>query len=241
MLKLKMIAGLMTAALLVAGLGTSIPAFASKTRSAAFTVRIENISSADGVAGVNGQKYPFALSPGLFYVNHKRSYFFDEGKPASADLEAQAEDGSPDGFSKTLLTRVGSVFMGVFKIPVGSSTPGPILPGGSYEFTFKASEGMRLNLITMFGQSNDLFYSPRGAIDLFDNDGNPLTGDITDKLLLWDAGTEKNQAPGFGDEQGPRQKMANSGAAENGVVTLVKDGFEYPNTKDVLRVTIEAQ
>jgi hypothetical protein len=100
---------------------------------------------------------------------------------------------------------------------------------------------MRLSLITMFGQSNDLFYAPKQAIDLFDEDGNPLTGDITDRLLLWDAGTEVNQAPGLGDEQGPRQKMPNTGKAENGNVGLVKDGFTYPNTKDVLRVTITAE
>ena len=59
--------------------------------------------------------------------------------------------------------------------------------------------------------------------------------------MLWDAGTEKNQAPGFGDEQAPRQKMANTGTPEFGKVSLVKDGFEYPDVKDVLRVTIEAQ
>ena len=75
----------------------------------------------------------------------------------------------------------------------------------------------------------------------FDKDGNPLAGDITEKLLLWDAGTEVNQAPGVGDEQAPRQKMPETGKAENGVVRLVNDGFVYPNTKDVLRVTITAQ
>jgi hypothetical protein len=131
--------------------------------------------------------------------------------------------------------------MGVFNVPSGSSMPGPVLPGGVYEFTFTASEGMRFNLISMYGQSNDLFYSPRAALDLFDNQGNPLTGDLTDKLLLWDAGTERNQAPGFGDEQAPRQKMANTGTVEKGLVSLVNDGFDYPNVKDVLRVTIEAQ
>lgn len=93
----------------------------------------------------------------------------------------------------------------------------------------------------MYGQSNDLFYAPKAALDLFDANGNPLTADITDNLLLWDAGTEKNQAPGFGDEQAPRQKMANTGTTEKDVVSLVKDGFNYPNVKDVLRVTITGE
>ena len=100
---------------------------------------------------------------------------------------------------------------------------------------------MKLNLISMFGQSNDLFYAPRNAIELFDSTGNPLTGDITGDLLLWDAGTEVNQAPGIGPDQAPRQKMANSGAAENGVVGAVKDSFIYPDTRAVIRVTISVE
>lgn len=231
-------AGFALAALLTVGVFAANP---GKKRTATFKVRIENISAAEGVPGRDGQKYPFALSPGLFYVNHKRTFFFSEGKKAGEALEAQAEDGSPELFYKKLLTKVGSIFMGVFKVPAGGATPGPIFSGGAYEFTFTASEGMRLNLITMYGQSNDLFYAPKAALDLFDSNGQPLTGDITDKLLLWDAGTEQNQAPGFGDVQAPRQKEANTGTSENGVVALVKDGFDYPSVNDVLRVTVTAE
>lgn len=216
-------------------------ASAGTKRTANFKVKIENIGSPDGLATADGAKYPFALSPGLFVVNHKAQWFFDEGDKASKGLELQAEDGNPEQLSKRLLSKVGSVYMGIFNTPAGADKPGPLLPGGFYEFTFNGTEGMKLNLIAMYGQSNDLFYAPKAAIDLFDKDGNPLSGDITDKLLLWDAGTEVNQAPGVGDEQAPRQKMPNTGKAENGVVRLVNDGFTYPNTRDVLRVTITAQ
>lgn len=217
---------------------TSAFAFAgSKKKQATFKVRIENIAASE-LESADGAKYPFALSPGLFIVNHKKQYFFSEGKRANLALELQAEDGNPESLFKKLRTKVGGIYMGVFNTPVGAEKPGPLLPGGSYEFSFKAEEGTRLNLIAMFGQSNDLFYSPKSAVDLFDKDGNPLSGDITSSLLLWDAGTEINQAPGIGDEQAPRQKMANTGKAENGVVGLVKDGFSYPETKNVLRVTI---
>jgi hypothetical protein len=217
-------------------------AFAKKVKKqATFKVRIENIGSSDGLATADGAKYPFALSPGLFIVNHKKQYFFDEGKKADMALELQAEDGNPETLSKKLLTKVGSIHMGIFNTPAGADKPGPLLPGNGYEFSFDGTEGMKLNLIAMYGQSNDLFYAPKEALDLFDKNGNPLDGDITDKLLLWDAGTEVNQAPGVGDEQAPRQKMANTGKAENGIVQLVRDGFSYPNTKDVLRVTITVQ
>lgn len=237
----KVILGLAVAALLFAGSQAVTVADAKAKRTATFKVKIENIGSADGLATADGQKYPFALSPGLFIVNHKKQYFFDEGKKADTALELQAEDGNPEALSKKLTTKVGSIHMGIFNTPAGADKPGPLLPGGSYEFTFRGTEGMKFNMIAMYGQSNDLFYAPRVALDLFDKDGNALTGDITDQLLLWDAGTEVNQAPGVGDEQAPRQKMANTGKAENGVVKLVSDGFTYPNTKDVLRVTITAQ
>ena len=241
MVRQKFAAAIALAFAFVIGIQVNAPAFAKKKNEKTFKVRIENISSADGVTTESGAKYPFALSPGLFVVNHRKNYFFNEGERADAALEAQAEDGSPELLSKKYLTKVGSIFMGVFNKPVGSEAPGPILPGGSFEFTFTASEGMKLSFITMFGQSNDLFYSPKQAIDLFDTNGDPLAGDITNSLVLWDAGTEVNQAPGIGDEQAPRQKMANTGKAENGKVGEVKDTFMYPNTKDVLRVTITVE
>lgn len=235
----KLFVGMAFAAVLFVGFGKF--AIAGTKRTATFKVKIENVGSPDGLAAADGTKYPFALSPGLFIVNHKSHWFFDEGDKAGNALELQAEDGNPVQLSKRLLTKVGSVYTGIFNTPVGAEKPGPLLPGGSYEFTFTGTEGMKLNFIAMYGQSNDLFYAPKSAIDLFDKNGNPLAGDITDRLLLWDAGTEVNQAPGTGDEQAPRQKMPNTGKPENGVVRLVSDGFAYPETKSVLRVTVTAQ
>ena len=206
-----------------------------------FKVRVENVSVMDGVAAQDGSKYPFALSPGFYTLSDDKMDLFKEGKKASAALEAQAEDGNPELFAKKFLTVLGSLHIGVFNTPVGASKPDPIFSGGAFEFEFVATEGMKLDLTTMYGQSNDLFYGPSQAIDLFDASGNPVSGDVTDKFLLWDAGTEVNQAPGLGADQGPRQKGPNMGAAENGVVRLVKDGFSYPNTKEVVRITISAK
>jgi hypothetical protein len=226
----------------VAFIGTGTDAFAAKgRREANFTVRIENVSNAVGFETAGGAKYPFALSPGFFIIDTKTSGLFTAGKKASAELEAQAEDGNPELFLKHFLTRVGGLNIGVFNKPEGSMMPAPILPGQAYEFTFRAKEGMRLNLIAMFGQSNDLFYAPESSFELFDKKGDPFSGEITDSFMLWDAGTEVNQAPGIGDEQAPRQKAVNTGKAENGRVGKVADGFMYPSTKDVLRITITAK
>lgn len=237
MLKQKFMIGLAVIAALVLGMPEGV--FAKK-KTAVFKVRIENISNSEGLAAEDGSKYPFALSPGMFIVTNDKMNFFKAGKKANIGLEAQAEDGNPEILSKALLTEVGSTNMGIFNMPVGADKAAPILPGGSYEFTFTAEVGQKLNFITMYGQSNDLFYAPEKAIDLFVK-GEALNGDITNKLVLWDAGTEVNQAPGIGDNQAPRQKAANTGTDEKEVVRVVTDGFSYPNTKDVLKVTITRQ
>lgn len=240
MLKQKIAAGVVFVIAIAVGIQGNVAAFGRVKNTKTFKVRIENVSSNE-LSTEGGAKYPFALSPGLYVVNHRKTYFFNEGGKADAALEAQAEDGNPELLSKKYLTKVGSVHMGIFNKPVGADKAAPILPGDAYEFTFTGTEGMRLSLIAMYGQSNDLFYAPTQALDLFDRNGDPLTGDITDSLVLWDAGTEVNQAPGVGDEQAPRQKMANTGKVENGKVVKVNDGFMYPNTKDVLRVTITVE
>lgn len=240
MLKKKLMAGLIALTAFLAVIGTNtISAAAQTKKTATFTVRVENTSDKDGLAAQDGSKYPFALSPGIFVVSNAKTEFFTDGQKANAALESQAEDGNPELFAKTFPPVNGSLVSGVFNKPVGSDMASPILPGGAFEFTFTASEGMKLNVAMMYGQSNDLFYAPAKSIKLFAG-GKALSGDITDKFLLWDAGTEVNQAPGLGADQGPRQKGPNTGADENGVVRLVKDGFTYPNTKDVFRITITA-
>jgi hypothetical protein len=201
-----------------------------------FKVRIENISSGEQT-NVSGSKYPFALSPGMYVVSDKEMPLFRVGQKADLGLEMQAEDGNPMLLVEYVSRKVGNARLGYFNQPSGAEMPAPILPGGVYEFEITAVEGQKLTLTTMFGQSNDLFYAPSRAIDLFVA-GQPLNGDITDKLQLWDAGTEINEEPGTGVNQAPRQKMANMGAREKGVVKLAIDDFKYPDTKSVLRVTV---
>jgi hypothetical protein len=212
--------------------------FAKTKKTAKFTVRVENVSNGEQVNS-SGTKYPFALSPGLFVVSEKEMPLFSIGRKASAALESQAEDGNPKMLSDSLVSKVGSARLGVFNKPLGSEMPAPILPGQAYEFDFVGTEGQKLTLAAMFGQSNDLFYAPAAAIELFVGD-KPFSGDITDSLVLWDAGTEVNQEPGTGADQAPRQAAPNTGMKEKGVVRQVVDGFKYPATNSVLRVTVTA-
>ena len=100
-----------------------------------------------------------------------------------------------------------------------------------------------LAFATMFVQSNDLFYGPAiSSIDLFPG-GNPVSGDITGQINLYDAGTEVNEEPGIGPNQAPRQTGPNTGPDENGSVLLisdVSDGFTYPAVADIIKVTVTA-
>ncbi len=90
----------------------------------------------------------------------------------------------------------------------------------------------------MFGQSNDLFYSNDRPIALFNAAGRPVKGDMTAQLSLWDAGTEVNEEPGLGPNQGPRQPTMDAGVPEHQAIAHVRDRFTYPRTGNVLRVTV---
>lgn len=206
-----------------------------------FTVRVENISNPEGMTASNGQKFPFALSPGMFVVSDKNSALFSEGKPARHNgLEMQAEDGDPSGLVNSLMVmHHSSNLHGVFNTPVGAMAAGPIRPGDSFEFTFSAVPGTKLFMVQMFGQSNDWFYAPGAkGIPLFDMKGNPASGDITNNLYLWDAGTEKDEEIGIGPNQGPRQKGTNTGDDEHGVVHRVNDQRYAGRNTEFFRITI---
>lgn len=213
---------------------------AGAPRETKFKVRIENISNPNGYTASNGTKWPFALSPGLFVMDTESISLFSEGQRASGNgLESQAEDGNPSALVNSLeSSHHSSNLHGVFNMPVGASAPGPIGPGGAYEFTLTATRKIKLTLLMMFGQSNDLFYAPAKPIELFNAKGAPLSGDITSRFMLYDAGTEADQEPGIGSDQAPRQKAPNTGADENGVVRKAREQAFYTKTTELFRITI---
>ena len=93
---------------------------------------------------------------------------------------------------------------GTFK---GTGTPPVILPGQSVSFSFSAAKNQRLTFATMYGWSNDLFFAPANpGIKLYNDDGSPITGDVSSQIKLWDNGTRVNANPG--------QNLVHPGAAE---------------------------
>ena len=200
-----------------------------------FVVRIENIDDAEGLT---------VLAPGAYELNDHPVSFFTPGEADRGEgLEALAEDGDPsilvgminqmmadmdDEMDDSMDEGMMSFVTNVFNTPVGADAPGPAGPGAAYEFSIAAYPGQYLTFATMFVHSNDWFFAPdQDGIALFDADGVALSGDITELVYLWDAGTEVDQTPGEGADQPPSQAGPNTGEAENGVVELVEGFNDY--------------
>ena len=194
----------------------------------------------DGKPGMLGEYlamnsgYVSPLAPGAWVVHNKNKVLFEEGKADYGyGLEALAEDGDPSGLAEWLADE--DYQSGVFNTPSGADEPGPLMPGDSYSFSFKANIGEYLSFATMLVHTNDLFFAPgERGIRLFKGDW-PADGNITQKIKLWDAGTEVNEYPGTGIHQPAR---LNGGVDENGVVMPVDDEFTYPDVDQVVEVTI---
>ncbi len=186
-----------------------------------------------------GLATPF--SPGLWAIQKAGTNpLFQVGTPDNGKgLENIAEDGDPTNLLVSFRNDPDVRFSQVFNTPAGAGGPAPIFPGEYYEFEFPARPGSYLNFATMFIQSNDLFVGPgENGIALFDKYGSAISGDITEYVALWDAGTEVNEFPGAGPNQAPRQSGPNTGEVENGNVRMVDDGYDYPALNEVIKITI---
>jgi len=94
----------------------------------------------------------------------------------------------------------------------------------------------------MFVPSNDAFYALGGATGVPLTDMvHPTQGDVTERVDLWDAGTEINEEPGVGENQPQRQRAAGVGLVERGTVATIEDvnGYDYPATEDVLQLLVQ--
>ncbi|MGH7526316.1 MAG: spondin domain-containing protein [Gemmatimonadales bacterium] len=205
-----------------------------------FTIRVENISKGEVLKLSDSKAAPFVSAPVLWAVHtNSMTPIFTGGQPdAGKGLEVLAETGNPEPLSKSLPSIRGVVAVGADAKPVGSVMGGPLTPGQAYEFEITAEPGQSLSAAWMFGQSNDLFYANERPIALFNAAGKPVGGDMTPQLSLWDAGTEVNEEPGLGPNQGPRQKAEDAGTPEHQAIAHVRDKYKYPKTTDVLRFTV---
>lgn len=237
-----------------------------------FTVTIKNASSADGfyrteaaTAKPDGVTGAVWLTPGAWALHAASSNpIYATGASASAGLESVAEAGKPGGTSsedhsslvdelrnKSNVVQAGRWGPGdTTEDPNDPQEPAegeagapPIAKDGVFEFQVTAEPGQKLTFASMYVPSNDIFFAPKqSGIELFDDDDNARSADVTSQIGVYDAGTEKNQKPGFGPLSAPLQENPGDGIDEDGNVrsiSNVDDGFSYTTGSDLLTVEVE--
>lgn len=105
----------------------------------------------------------------------------------------------------------------------------PALPGQKIEGNFEADRNDKIAIVTMFGYSNDWFYSNPTAI------AGQTLGDQTSKFTLYDDGTALNQYPGAGNAQA---LFTGKQIAEDKVISAVDNTYPVPAVNKVIKVTI---
>jgi hypothetical protein len=150
------------------------------------------------------------ISPLVAVVHASGEPLYSIGKPDRGQgLEQIAESGNTSSLAAAV---PGSM---VVNTPVGAAAAGPALPGQGYLFTITAKTGDRLSFATMFGTSDDwIFGTPVDGIPLFGADGQPVSGDVTRMISLFDVGTEINEEPGIGPDTGPQQATPDQGPVD---------------------------
>jgi hypothetical protein len=247
---------LLVAALLLACAARAEAQSARPGVATTFTVRIENVARRM-LTLPNGNEADIPVSAGAWAVHTGGGPFFTAGQPAPPALKALAEAGLPGGYAGTLPASAGVRASGVYDAPQGrprgrmqtsrmegggANATRMLHAGQHFEFTISAQPGDRLSLAFMVSQSNDGFLATHGVgIPLFDEGGRPVSGDVTGRLTLWDAGTEVNEPPGAGRNQGLRQGAAHAGDPERRPVRPMAEaefGDAWPPVERMVRVTI---
>lgn len=222
--------------------------------STTFTVRLENVSSSNTLQPADGDTQSVPISPGVYVVfsdpntMEVQPPFFERESPVRDNgLEKLAENGDPSSLAESVENLSHVSESGVFDTLAGGNDSKLADAGNAYEFTLDARPGQMFTFVSMFVPSNDLFFSPPGSgIPLFydlDNEPKPVSADVTDNVFLWDAGTEKNEEPGTGSNQLPRQSTDDGGQAEGRntpvrYVSDVDDGYVYPDVDEVVQAMI---
>jgi len=161
------------------------------------------------------------FSPGLVYAfNTDRDPLNFQGEVNNPNngLEELAEDG---------VNSVAVDYVAGLGLPVAASNETVNQgPGSDLTFTLEVPQGQnyKFGFATMFVQTNDWFIAYNNAgFPLWDENGVPASGfGASDKSYLYDAGTEVDEAVGFGIYQAPRQGSFNEGPEDaNNIIRRV--------------------
>jgi len=106
----------------------------------------------------------------------------------------------------------------------------PILPGQKYDGRIIARNNYNITFATMFGSSNDWFYSTNAVVE------SVTKGDITGKVSLLDSGTGVNQYPGAGNSQA---MFGGTPATESvNITTVDATTYPVPPVNEMIKVTL---
>lgn len=208
--------------------------------STTFVVTIENVSE-PGLIDTDRANGIVPLSPGVFALYKTAAgekAVFAPHMPADEGTELIAEDGMAMVKADQLAGEESIGMSGII------SPDGPILPGTPTSFEVTALPGYYLQIETMFVQSNDWFYGfNNGGLLLFDGD-EPIYGNVTKYISLYDAGTEEDTAPGTGPNQVLAQEPGSSNVGPHDSVDVIKPvaerdfDFHVPENASVIKITI---
>ena len=194
---------------------------------------------AAAIGELTGPATPF--SPGVFAVASGGDPIYSVGLAERGNgLERIAEDGNPMVLAEAMAgEELGD--RGVFDTPAGLDDPGPARPGSAFEIRLTAAPGDRLAFATMFGMSNDWFFgTPAAGIALFDSDGMPVARDVTEEIMIYDAGTELDQEIAIGPDTGPQQASPDTGRADPVAQVRALGALDYARPASAhMRVTVE--
>ncbi|CAM1342230.1 spondin domain-containing protein [Tenacibaculum amylolyticum] len=142
-----------------------------------------------------------------------------------------SQDATKTTFSVTITNKINYLATYVFNTPNGAANPGPIPnANGSYSVQFKAVPGAKLSFATMSAATNDWFFAPKmTGIDLFDSNGAAVTGDVSNQIYLWDAGTEEENPATIATE--PNGGTAGDPDDDNTVRVVKEDVTDYLKTE----------
>lgn len=213
--------------------------------STVFEIKFENVSSSPSFTANNGSPVVSAFSSLVGTVHDNSKVLFTSGSldygQGLADL---AENADVAPLVQSLRLNAHAEIVGIANDP-SSGQRGILAPGEFYTLTLSTIDPTaRLSMVASFLQANDVVAMTKDeGIPLFDDAGNPTTGNVTAYFDFYDVGVEVNQPPGVGSNQVIRQGTApqgqiSAGTPESKPVSKLNDGFTYPTIGQSIRVTI---
>jgi hypothetical protein len=211
-----------------------------------FKVVVENVSTSTTLEPGAMPDRTAPISQGVWAV-YRSGNLFTVDHAASEGTERIAEEGLIAEKADELSNAEWVKKHGEIGAPGGPDNGPNIFVGESATFMVSGGRTDKLQIMCMFGQSNDWFYAfGRGGLLLFDGN-TPVEGDVTSKIVLYDAGTEQDEAPGLGLTQAP-DHPGHINVGPDDSVNQIKDAmtrhsssFTIPANNAVIKVTITPQ